>query len=90
MTDPSLDRKQIEALLRESDCPEEFIQRFLAALTSAAPEDQLRMLRCQRCRQLDRVHNEQRKLDGLDFLRYQLEKQSKDRPAEGSAASNDK
>ncbi len=36
---------------------------------------QLRLLRAQRCRQLERLHDEERKLDQLDYLRYRLEKQ---------------
>lgn len=77
MSDPLLDRKQIEELLQAAGCPDEFNRRFLDALASAPPEEQLRMLRCQRCRQLDRIHDEKKKLEDLDFLRYQLEKQSR-------------
>ena len=90
MTDPSLDRKHIAELLRETDCPEGFIHRFLAALDEAAPEEPLRMLRCQRCRQLERVHEEQRKLDELDLLRYQLERQGQEpvQPPEGGSGKS--
>ena len=41
------------------------------------------MLRCQRCRQLERVHEEQRKLDGLDRLRYELEKLCREKSRQG-------
>ena len=85
-------RAKIEELLREADCPAEFTQRFLAALETAPPEDLVCLLRCQRCRQLDRVHNEQKKLDILDHLRYQLEKAcgNRCRSTERSASHNDK
>ncbi len=76
---PILDRAQTEQLLREAECPEEFLRRFLAAMETASEEDQLRLLRCQRCRQLDRVHDEQRKLDGLDYLRYKLERRCREK-----------
>ncbi len=81
MSDLSLNRDQIEALLRDTDCPEESAGRFLAAMDASEIEEQLRILRCQRCRLLERIHNEQRKLDELDYLRYQLEKA--DRPPVG-------
>ena len=74
MTEPLLNRKQIEELLRETDCPAEFARQFLAAVETETTEEQLRMLRCQRCRLLERIHDERRKLDGLDYLRYCLEK----------------
>lgn len=87
MTDPSLDREQIEALLREADCPEEFTRQFLAALETAPPEEQLRLLRCQRCRQLDRLRDEKKKLEELDYLRYRLERPRRKR--EEGGARND-
>ena len=92
MTEPLPGRAKIEELLREADCPAEFTQRFLAALETAPPEDLVCLLRCQRCRQLDRVHNEQKKLDILDHLRYQLEKArgNRCRSTERSASHNDK
>ena len=92
MTEPLLDRARIEELLREADCSAEFTQRFLAALETAPPEDLVCLLRCQRCRQLERVHDEQRKLDILDHLRYQLEKAcgNRCRGTERSASHHDK
>ena len=92
MTGPLPGRARIEELLREADCPAEFTRRFLAALETAPPEDLVCLLRCQRCRQLERVHDEQRKLDILDHLRYQLEKACGNhcRNTERSASHNDK
>lgn len=74
MTEPLLNREQIEELLRETDCPDEFTRRFLTAVETDTTEEQLRMLRCQRCRLLERIHEVQRKLDELDYLRFCLEK----------------
>ncbi len=92
MTEPLPGRARIEELLREADCPAEFTQRSLATLGTAPPEDLICLLRCQRCRQLERVHNEQKKLDILDHLRYQLEKAcgNRCRGTERSAPPNDK
>lgn len=77
--EPMLDRARTEELLREAECPEAFLRRFLEAMETATEEEQLRLLRCQRCRQLDRVHDEQRKLDSLDYLRYKLEKRCREK-----------
>ena len=38
-------------------------------------KNQLSLLRTQRGRQLTRLHEEEKKLDRLDYLRYKLEKQ---------------
>ncbi len=80
MTDSTMQRDDVAQLLRDADCPDEFAQRFLTAMETESIPDQLRLLRTQRTRQLDRVHCEERKLDHLDFLRYTLEKQMKTKP----------
>lgn len=92
MTEPLPDRARIEELLREADCPEEFTQRFLSALETAPPEDLVCLLRCQRCKRLERIHDEQKKLNILDHLRYQLEKAcgSRSHSTERSVSRNDK
>ncbi len=64
----------VEQNLRDAGCSDEFIAAFLRAWKAGTTEEQLRLLACQRCRLLDRVHTEQRKLDCLDYLRYQLQK----------------
>ena len=69
-------RDDVAQLLHDADCPDEFTQQFLTAMETESISDQLRLLRTQRARQLDRVHCEEKKLDHLDFLRYTLEKQT--------------
>lgn len=78
MANSNLIYEDIADLLQEADCPDPFIQQFLAAMETESVKDQLRLLRTQRCRQLDRVHEEEKKLDRLDYLRYKLEKQLPD------------
>lgn len=70
-----MNRDDILQLLREAECPDEFTQQFAAAVDQDCVPGQLRLLRAQRCRQLERLHKEERKLDQLDYLRYRLEKQ---------------
>ena len=80
MTDSVMQRDDVAQLLHDAGCPDEFTQRFLTAMETESISDQLRLLRTQRTRQLERVHCEERKLDHLDFLRYTLEKQMPTQP----------
>ncbi len=75
MGNDTMVREDVLQLLREAECSEEFTRQFAAAIEQESIASQLRLLRAQRCRQLERVHNEERKLDQLDYLRYRLEKQ---------------
>ncbi len=68
------DVEAVEQNLRDAGCSDEFIDSFMRVWEAGTAEEQLRLLARQRCRLLDRVHAEQRKLDCLDYLRYQLEK----------------
>ena len=67
--------EDVAQLLQEADCSDEFIQEFLAAMDTENVKKQLSLLRTQRGRQLNRLHEEEKKLDRLDYLRYKLEKQ---------------
>ena len=67
--------EDVAQLLQEAGCPNEFTQHFLIAMETESVKNQLRLLRSQRSFQLARLHEEEKKLDRLDFLRYKLEKQ---------------
>lgn len=75
MGNDAMVREDVLQLLREAECSEEFTQQFAAAIDQKSIASQLRLLRAQRCRQLERLHDEERKLDQLDYLRCRLEKQ---------------
>ena len=75
MANNTLIDEDIAQLLQEADCPDEFIQQFLIAMDTENVNNQLCLLRAQRSRQLNRLHEEEKKLDRLDYLRYKLEKQ---------------
>lgn len=62
-------------LLRDGGCCEEFVQQFLKAMETESVKSQLELLRTQRRCRLQCLHTEGKKLDCLDDLRYQLEKQ---------------
>lgn len=71
----TLTYEDITQLLQETDCSDEFSQQFLAAMKAENVKNQLHLLRAQRSRQLERLHEEENKLDQLGYLRYILEKQ---------------
>ena len=75
MLDNTFMDEDVVQLLSEADCPDEFTEQFLTTLETEDVNKQLRLLRTQRCRQLEQVHKEEKKLDLLDFLLYKLEKQ---------------
>ncbi len=75
MTDNILINEDVAQLLYEAGCSDEFTQQFLTIMNTEDVGSQLRLLRGQRCRQLERLHEEGKKLDLLDFLRYKLEQQ---------------
>lgn len=68
-------REDVLQLLREAECPEEFTRQFTAVMDQESIAGQLHLLQAQRRRQLKRLHDEEHKLDQLDYLRYRLEKQ---------------
>ena len=75
MASTFLMNEDVSQLLQEAGCSNEFTQRFLTAMETDSIKAQLRLLRSQRNCQLDRLHEEEKKLDRLDHLRYVLEKQ---------------
>lgn len=77
MTVKKPDRKTLIQNLKDAGCSGELIQNFLKAWESGSVEEQLCLLSLQRCRLLDYLHAGQKKLDCLDFLRYQLQNQIK-------------
>ena len=75
MGNDAMVREDVLQLLQEAECPEEFTRQFAAAIDQESIAGQLRLLRAQRHRQLERLHDEEHKLDRLDYLRDSLEKQ---------------
>ena len=69
------DIEAVEQNLRDAGCSDEFVVTFMQVWGTGAVQEQLRLLSRQRCTLLDSVHAAQKKLDCLDYLRYQLQKQ---------------
>ena len=60
--------------LEDAGCGPEFAKRFLALERSGQYREQLRLLSDHRRQLLDCLHQEERRIDCLDYLVYQLEK----------------
>lgn len=75
MANSSLIHEDVGQLLQEAGCTDEFTHQFLVLMKTENVKTLLHLLRGQRNYQLDRLHEEERKLDQLDYLRYQLEKE---------------
>lgn len=62
--------------LIDAGCPYDMIERFMACYEQENPFEGLRILSKQRRQLLDDMHDSQKKLDCLDYLIYQLKKES--------------
>lgn len=71
----SIAYEDVTQLLREGGCSGEFTQKFLTSMKTKTAKELLCMLRSQRNFQLERLHEEGKKLDRLDFLRDMMEAQ---------------
>lgn len=75
MANSSLVQENVGLLLQEAGCTDEFTRQFLIVMETENVKNLLCLLRGQRSYQLGRLHEEEKKLDRLDYLRYKLEKQ---------------
>ena len=60
--------------LEDAGCDSQFMECFLALEQSGQYREQLKLLSNHRRQLLDRLHREERRIDCLDYLVYQLEK----------------
>lgn len=60
--------------LADAGCGPEFAERFLALEHAGQHQEQLNLLSDHRRRLLDCLHREERRIDCLDYLVYQIEK----------------
>jgi hypothetical protein len=63
--------------LRDAGCNEKDISSFLECIKCGREPESFRLLKKQRSRLLDTVHEEQKKIDCLDYLVYQMKKTNK-------------
>ena len=60
--------------LKDAGCDLETMERFLALEQTGQTREQLKLLSVHRKRLLDKVHEEERRIDCLDYLVYQMKK----------------
>ena len=63
--------------LQDAGCDPETVEEFLALDGEGKTGEQLKLLARQRRQLLDRVHREEKRIDCLDYLAYQLNKKCK-------------
>lgn len=67
-------RQSVIQNLEDAGCDAGTVERFLSLMEGGRTEAQLELLSAQRRRLLDRVHREERRIDCLDYLVYQIQK----------------
>lgn len=70
-------KEAIEQNLRDAGCDEECICRFMADLEEKREQEGLKLLREHRSKLLDAMHREQKRIDCLDYLVYEMQKAGK-------------
>ena len=73
MSDCAYDQAIIQNL-RDAGCDSRMVEEFMACTRQGDALKQLRLLSRQRRRLLERVHREEKRIDCLDYLVYQIEK----------------
>lgn len=63
--------------LEDAGCDSKTIEEFLSLNAEGKTKEQLKLLARQRQQLLDRVHKEERRIDCLDYLTYQINKKCK-------------
>ena len=62
---------------KDAGCDLETMERFLALEQTGQTREQLKLLSVHRKRLLDKVHEEERRIDCLDYLVYQMKKEKR-------------
>jgi len=60
--------------LRDAGCDEKTVQRFMELEEEGDMQEQMKLLSRHRQQLLDRVHREEKRIDCLDYLIYQMQK----------------
>ena len=68
----AMSEKQVYECMADAGCGKELIKQFAACQRSGRQKDQLRLLGDYRRLLLDKIHAEQKKLDLLDYLVWNM------------------
>lgn len=69
--------KRILCNLRDAGCGDDVIEKFFQLRKEGRTKEQAKLLSIHRAALLDRVHAEQKMIDCLDYLVYELKKENK-------------
>ena len=72
--------------LLDAGCSQDFIEQFLKLVEQGEREAQFALLAKHRALLLDHIHENQKKVDSLDYLIYTMKKQDKAISSEGKEA----
>ena len=64
----------IEQNLRDAGCDESCIREFMEDISQSKEAEGMKVLRKHRSKLLDAMHREQKRIDCLDYLIYQMQK----------------
>ncbi len=68
--------KEIEQNLKDAGCTSSMMKKFFSYMEHGEKENQILLLEEQRKKLLDDVHDGEKKIFCLDYLMYQMQKQS--------------
>ena len=71
-------QETIKQTLTDAGCTQETIAAFLKASEAGQENESIRLLRQHRSKLLDHLHEDQKKLDCLDYLLYHLKKTNRE------------
>lgn len=74
----SMTEEDIQRNLFDAGCDEQVIRRYMAARRSGDSRSCSRLLEERRRALLDEIHGGQKRLDCLDYLRYQLQRKQEE------------
>lgn len=60
--------------LKDAGCDAKTVERFMELQETGKTEELLNLLSCHRHQLLERVHREEKRIDCLDYLVYQIQK----------------
>ena len=60
--------------LKDAGCTDEMVEEFMALQGSEDEEQQIRLLSGHRKHLLEKLHREEKRIDCLDYLLYQMQK----------------
>ena len=63
--------------LKDAGCTDEMVEKFMALQDIEDEEQQMQLLSGHRKHLLEKLHNEEKQIDCLDYLIYQLQKRNK-------------